>query len=112
MRSSNSSDNSTKSSRNSALVGISTHSRRSGRAFSLKRIVVLLGCVSSLAWFLFYHATLSGAGFRYSFEGDVRITIVWVLSMVPMLYLRGRWLYVVGVPYIILALCTTWGIWT
>lgn len=84
-----------------------------GRAFSWKRAARVLGCVFSVLWLVMLHVgTANSGGFGHvSIRGKAIITIGSIAAVFPMLFLRGRVIYVLGLPFLLAVVWTFWVCW-
>jgi hypothetical protein len=74
----------------------------SGSVFSWTRALELLACLLSATWIVMPYMT--DAGFRLTRDDMITLAVVTAAAMVPiLLFLRGRWLYFLGVPVLLLA---------
>lgn len=84
------------------------------RRFSWKRVLKVLSCLVSVFWVVMLHVSTANAGGLNAISTDLArlvIAAVTTIAAVPiLLFLRGPLKYALGVPFVLLALWTAWGL--
>lgn len=83
--------------------------------FSWKRVLKSLGCVLSVSWLVMLHVCTANAGglTHATSWGKIVMTVVTIAVIFPiLLFVRGRLMYIVGLPFLCAIAWTLWEFWT
>jgi uncharacterized membrane protein len=92
----------------------SVNTAHDGQVSSWKRILKVLSCILSISWVVMLHLSAgAGGGISAStFETKLGLFIVTAATIFPIvLFMRGRVMYLVGLPFLVLTVWTLWCIW-
>ena len=92
---------------------VDTPSRKA--VFSWKRILRLLACVLSIAWVVMLHVSTANSGglglIAPTFWPKIVTALITIAAMLPiLLFVRGRLMYVLGLPFLFLSIWTVWAL--